>query len=319
MILQTDKSAEKRTSRSITEALGLPREATAAKRRVRLLLWEGWDQRVRACCRTLAAHSGVEVWSMPSQELEGGIALLDPELVRGAWCERRGSVVDGIPTTPVEISAAALAVGLVDGCVGGVATSTGDVLRAGIRYVGLGAGVKTVSVAFVVRGVSDRIVLLADCGAVIEPQVGQLVDIAAASVRTWTRIGRGEPRVAFLASSTKGSNRDPVNSKVQQALLTFREAMPHVAAEGELQGDAALLPEIAIGKGASRWSEPANILIMPSLNAGNIAVKLLQRLGNCESVAITQGFRRPFYDLSRSASVADALATSWICADECAG
>lgn len=199
--------------------------------------------------------------------------------------------------------------GDVDGSVAGVANTTGDVIRAGLRCVGLGAGIETLSAAFYMvvppfRGNESEVLTFSDPAVVPEPTAEQLVDIAVAAVDARRLLVEDQPRVAFLSYSTHGSAGGESVRRVRTAFEEFRRRMPDVPADGELQVDAALVEEVARRKSpGSELAGRANVLIFPNLDAGNIAYKLVQRLGRAEAIGpILQGFARPCNDLSRGAS-----------------
>jgi phosphate acetyltransferase len=160
-----------------------------------------------------------------------------------------------------------------------------------------------------------EMLLFADCGVVIEPTVEQLVQIAHASVSTWTTlIPHIPPKVAFLSFSSKGSARHKESEKVSAAAALFKERFPDVVSDGELQFDAAFVPKVARVKAPeSPIAGQANCFIFPNLNAGNIAYKLVQRLAGYRAYGpILQGLAKPFSDLSRGASVQDLVTCTYI-------
>ena len=216
---------------------------------------------------------------------------------------------------PLHFGALMLASGAVDGCVAGAVRSTADVLRAALWCIGPAPGIATVSSAFYMvvppfRGSEAAEVLsFTDAGVVPEPDAAELGDIALAAVEARRRIVGDEPRVAFLSYSTHGSADGPGVAKVREAVERFREKAPTVRADGELQADAALMPEVGARKApGSAIAGTANILVFPDLNAGNIAYKLVQRLARAEAIGpILQGLARPMNDLSRGATAEDIV------------
>jgi phosphate acetyltransferase len=315
----------------------LPVRAAALKRRI--VFAEGHDDRtIHAVARLQRAGvMDIILLGSPADDLrravdaaEGdgdGVVVLDPtrDERRERFAEElaarrkhrgmtRSEALEHIGN-PLYFAAMLVCTGEADGAVAGAAHTTAEVLRAALWCIGPAPGIETISSSFYMvvppfRGTDGPEVLtFTDAGVVPDPGVEQLADIAQAAVEARRKIVGDEPRVAFLSYSTHGSAPGSSVDRMRAALALFRERMPDVPADGELQADAALIPDVAVRKAPrSTVAGQANVLVFPNLDAGNIAYKLVQRLARAEAIGpIVQGLARPYNDLSRGASIEDIV------------
>lgn len=203
--------------------------------------------------------------------------------------------------------------GMADGSVSGSTATTADVMRASIQVVGMPEGCSIVS-SFFLMAFPDKVYSFADCAVNPNPNAEQLADIAISTAENHRKLTGEEPFVAMLSFSTKGSAEHELVDKVRQATEIARKKRPDLNIDGELQFDAAVVE--AIGKKKAPGSSVAgraNVLVFPDLQAGNIGYKIAQRMGGAEAVGpISQGLSKPFFDLSRGASVDDIVTTAAI-------
>lgn len=205
--------------------------------------------------------------------------------------------------------------GDADGMVAGAVNLSASVIRAGSLIIGLQKGISIPSSFFVMdipdfEGGEKGVCIFADAAVNPDPNSSQLAEIAITSARSAKILLGWEPRVALLSFSTKGSAYHALTKKIVEAVEIVRKKSPDLLIDGELQADAALIPEVAERKlkEGSPVAGRANVLIFPDLNAANIAYKLVQHAAKAAAYGpILQGFRRPVSDLSRGASVDDIV------------
>ncbi|MBI2385926.1 MAG: phosphate acetyltransferase [Elusimicrobia bacterium] len=202
----------------------------------------------------------------------------------------------------------------VDGFLSGADHATADTVRPALHIIKPAAGVRTISSFFVMifpspKQGDDGVLIMGDCAINIDPVPVKLAAIGISSARMAKVLTGIDPRIAFLSFSTNGSTEHPLASAVKDAVRIAKEKAPDLAIDGEMQADAALVPEIGQKKfPGSKVAGRANVLVFPDLQSGNIGYKLVQRLTGAEALGpILQGFAKPVNDLSRGASVDDIV------------
>ena len=307
----------------------------------RLILPEGNDERVVRAAERLAREKRAEVSLLGDRDAVratarradaalSGVGILDSgdpgeiERTAAALKAARGDrlerpQLDAFARDPLFQAAARVRDGRADCFVGGATRPTADVLRAALWLIGLKDGVQRVSSFFIMvlpaqGGRPERVMLFADCAVVPDPDAAQLAEIGCLGAEHFRELTGEVPHTAFLSFSTRGSAEHPRVTKVREAVALARARRPDLHFDGELQADAALVPEVGRLKAeGSVVAGHANVLIFPDLDSGNIGYKLVQRLGGAEAYGpILMGLKRQANDLSRGCSAADVVETATI-------
>lgn len=218
---------------------------------------------------------------------------------------------------PLNFGCMMVVTGGADAVVAGASHTSGEVIATANLILGLSAGISIPSsfLLVVIPGCKygeNGVLIFSDASVNPNPSPEGLADIAAASAQSARTMLGWEPRVAMLSFSTKGSSSGEMVDKVVRATAIAKERFPNMLVDGELQADAALIPDVASRKvpGGSRVAGKANVLIFPELNASNIAYKLVERLAGAHAYGpILQGFSYPVSDLSRGATMEDIVGT----------
>ena len=305
-----------------------------------IALAEGDDPRVMEAAADLAARGMCRVVILcpaaarkPEHDAleNAGVEVIDP-LADGRRSElaahlherrkHKGLTMDEAleaVSDPLYFASLLVATGRADGSIGGAVRTTADTVRAALHCIGAAPGLRTVSSAFVMvhpdpAWGDEGVMVFADCAVMPDPDAVQLAEIAVSAADTFRSIVGGEPRVALLSFSTKGSADHPLVEKVQGARAELEARKAPFAFDGDLQLDAALIPRIGEKKApGSKVAGHANTLVFPDLNAGNITYKAVERLGGARALGpLMQGLAKPANDLSRGCSAADIVQTTFL-------
>ncbi|MDP8258341.1 MAG: phosphate acetyltransferase [Candidatus Aadella gelida] len=317
----------------------------AGKQKKRVVLPEGEDARVVKAAGFIADEGIADILLLGNTEEIKSLAekekvsLDKVEIIDPSLCENKKDIFNryyelrkhkGI--TPEEAEKTVLEnlvyygavmtnMGLADGFVAGACHTTSTVARAAIQCLKIDKNIGTVSSSFLMEMINspfgeNGLFSYGDCAIIPYPKSRQLAGIAIATSDLFEKLFNVKPRVALLSYSTKGSAKSDSVNNVREALVKIRAKRPDIIIDGELQLDAAIVPEVAARKCPGSVVEgKANVLIFPNLDAGNISYKLTQRLSNSRAVGpIIQGLDKPCSDLSRGCSWEDVVDTAAVTA-----
>lgn len=273
--------------------------AQAAVNPARVVLADLGDPRADVAAARLTADGLVDVVAPVLDRADAGILTTADAAVR-----------QGLdPDDPVVAAAILVRAGMADAAVAGATRSSADVLRAGLNVFGVAPGVGVVSSSILFVLPDGRVIAYGDCGVVPDPDEVQLASIAVSTARTFETLSGESARVAMLSFSTRGSARHARVDKVRNATALVGDLAPDLVVDGELQFDAAWVPEVADMKApGSPVAGGANVFVFPDLDSGNIAYKITERLGGARAFGpLLQGLDGVFHDLSRGCSADDIV------------
>ena len=302
----------------------------------RIVLPEGTEERTLKAANQLLADEVAELILIGNPDEIMGLAkewglenigkatIIDPanhpkkEEYAQLLCElrkKKGMTIEearALVENPLYLGCLIIKAGDADGQLAGAKNTTGDVLRPALQIIKTTPGITCVSGGMLLLTQAPEcgengVLFVGDVAVTPMPDANQLAQIAVCTAQTAQAVAGLDPRVAMLSFSTKGSAKHEVVDKVTEALAIAKEMAPELKIEGELQADAALVPRIGQSKApGSEIAGYANVLVFPCLEVGNIAYKLVERLGHATAIGpVLQGIARPVNDLSRGCSIDD--------------